>query len=169
VAARVQPQQAAQLAGGRWPETTEIEDLFATLFRTFEVDGEPAALFGVVLLWEGVGRGLALLSEESLRHPLALTRGARALVSEAFEVLGLRRLEITADTRHEAAFEWARVLGFEPEARMRYYGTDGADHWLLAATHERGARRGMGSAGRVDRDHDGRRRAREAAEQPPGR
>lgn len=131
---RVQGPQASQaLLAGETVLSMSWDPEFLRLWsRVLKHGDEPLAIFGVTPMWPHVACGWALLSEQVLRMPVGLTRHARALIEKARSMLMLRRLEISVDTKHEAALRWAKLLGFEVEGVARCYGLKGEDNWRLA-------------------------------------
>lgn len=109
-------------------------ELLQHFSRALLQDEVPIAVFGVTPIWPRYVIGWALLGDEALRVPKELTRRARSLIDLAQRALMLRRLQISVDTTHTAALRWAEHLGFNLEGRMKFYGPDGADHYLLART-----------------------------------
>jgi hypothetical protein len=41
-------------------------------------------------------------------------------------------LQLNVRCSDQRAFRWAKAIGFEPEAKMRRYGPDGSDFYLMS-------------------------------------
>ena len=74
--------------------------------------GVPVACFGVAR-----GLGWAILSQEVDGAILAVTKAARALLSE-YAKMGI---PIYAEGRDASACRWLRILGFKPDQNGRYW------------------------------------------------
>ena len=110
-----------------------LQDQFLYLYaRALKCEGKTFAVFGVNPARSHVGFGWALLSEQVLTYPVALTKAAWALIEKAQSILDLWRLEIAVDTKHESALRWAQLLGFEVEGMMRCFGPNREDAYLMA-------------------------------------
>jgi len=84
-----------------------------------------------------VAVGWGLLSEEALRHPVALTRCTRKMMEEARKLWKLHRLEIWVDADHFRADDWARRgLGMDYEGYNRMAGPNGEDRITYARVWE---------------------------------
>ena len=99
---------------------------------TVLLHGTPAACFGSVSIWTGLEEMWCLLEERSRKYPLAMTK--IAIAYRDFRVIAgnLRRLQLNVRCSDQRAFRWAKAIGFEPEAKMRHYGPDGSDFYLMS-------------------------------------
>jgi hypothetical protein len=103
------------------------------LGRTLEIQGEPVAVVGISLHWEGVAYAWAFVNRERIqKHPLAFLRGTRNLLLWAMDAFQLRRVQATCLTEPPAFHRTLESLGFVREGLMRGYGMDGTDHYLYA-------------------------------------
>ena len=93
--------------------------------------GQPVAVFGCVLMWNGVGEAWSILSDSSKRYPIALIRGARAFLDICKSLYHLHRMQITVKTSDAVAMKFARALQFIPECNMEKYSADQEDYTLL--------------------------------------
>lgn len=114
------------------PDTESVRESLRLHARTALVEDRPVAVVGVDLLWKGVARAWVFLSEESLEHPVALSRGVRGWLEWIIEDLQLRRVQADVEHGHEAARRWLLFLGFSYEGTMRRYGYTGRHHDLYA-------------------------------------
>jgi hypothetical protein len=75
------------------------------------VDGEPIAIFGVVMKGAGQGRPWMVGTTALDRHRLKFTKGCQAVIDEMLSVFPV--LENVVDTRNKRNIRWLRWLGFE--------------------------------------------------------
>ncbi|HEV2673379.1 MAG TPA: hypothetical protein VGV37_02490 [Aliidongia sp.] len=87
---------------------------------------------GILPFWQGRALCWFLpgLWMERRHYARALHRCRQQLRALAAE--GYRRLECSVVVGHAEGLHWAQRLGFKSEGRMRAYGPDGGDHWLMA-------------------------------------
>ena len=95
------------------------------------VDNVPVAVFGCVILWNGVGEAWSVFSEKARRYPIAMTKGAFAFFDIVEILFSLHRLQITVKSDDERAVAWAHYLGFEPEGLMTEYSADKEDTFIM--------------------------------------
>jgi len=94
--------------------------------------GRVAAVWGLV-----VGRGVAegwLTADAARIQPIrhSFTRGARRFMDMGHQRLNLRRVQVHVPIANAPFCQWARLIGFEEEARLRRYAPDGSDVLLMA-------------------------------------
>jgi hypothetical protein len=99
---------------------------------TVLLHGTPAACFGSVSIWKGLEEMWCLLEERARKHPLAMTKIAIAYRDYRVIAGNLRRLQLNVRCDDQRAFRWAKAIGFELEAKMRRYGPDGSDFYLMS-------------------------------------
>jgi hypothetical protein len=99
---------------------------------TVLLHGTPAACFGSVSIWKGLEEMWCLLEERARKYPLAMTKIAIAYRDYRVIAGNLRRLQLNVRCDDQRAFRWAKAIGFEPEAKMRRYGPDGSDFYLMS-------------------------------------
>jgi hypothetical protein len=99
---------------------------------TVLLHGTPAACFGSVSIWKGLEEMWCLLEERARKYPLAMTKIAIAYRDYRVIAGNLRRLQLNVRCSDQRAFRWAKAIGFEPEAKMRRYGPDGSDFYLMS-------------------------------------
>lgn len=87
------------------------------------------ACFGWIPIYSTRGSIWALISATSGPHFVGMTRIAKRLI----DGLAFRRLEMEVDCEFEQGHRWARMLGFELEAkRLRGFRMDGGDSAVYA-------------------------------------
>jgi len=99
---------------------------------TVLLHGTPAACFGSVSIWKGLEEMWCLLEERARKYPMAMTKIAIAYRDYRVIAGNLRRLQLNVRCSDQRAFRWAKAIGFEPEAKMRRYGPDGSDFYLMS-------------------------------------
>jgi len=99
---------------------------------TVLLHGTPAACFGSVSIWTGLEEMWCVLEERARKYPLAMTKIAIAYRDYRVIAGNLRRLQLNVRCSDQRAFRWAKAIGFEPEAKMRRYGPDGSDFYLMS-------------------------------------
>lgn len=99
---------------------------------TVLLHGTPAACFGSVSIWKGLEEMWCLLEERARKYPLAMTKIAIAYRDYRVIAGNLRRLQLNVRCSDQRAFRWAKAIGFELEAKMRRYGPDGSDFYLMS-------------------------------------
>ena len=99
---------------------------------TVLLHGTPAACFGSVSIWKGLEEMWCLLEERARKYPLAMTKIAIAYRDYRVIAGNLRRLQLNVRCSDQRAFRWAKTIGFELEAKMRRYGPDGSDFYLMS-------------------------------------
>ena len=123
----LQPAQAALIEPVADPQYGVALALSGPCF-TVMLDGRPVACAGVHEAHRQRGEVWALLSVASGRVMRPMTRAARGW----FDTCGYRRLEVKVATDFDAGNHWARMLGFQFEARMSGYMPDGTAANLYA-------------------------------------
>jgi hypothetical protein len=101
---------------------------------TVILHGKPAAVFGTVSIWEGVGEMWMLCEERFRKYGKSMTRAALAYTDCTVIAGNLHRLQITVRCADLRAVRWAMVLGFEIEGMMKRYGPDQSDFYLMSKT-----------------------------------
>jgi len=96
--------------------------------------GKPAACFGSVQVWTGLEEMWCLLENSSRNYALSLTKIAIAYRDFRTIAGNLHRLQITVRSDDLRAVRWGKAIGFETEGRMKKYGPDGSDFFLMSRT-----------------------------------
>lgn len=119
-----------------WSDTDDSRSLLKENARTL-VDGDDVlAIVGVAELWDGVGTVWTLLSDESRKHGVLLTKGVRRYIKMLHEERGYWRLQATVKRFDEPARLWIIRLGFSYEGTMVAYGPDATTHDMYASLVE---------------------------------
>lgn len=100
---------------------------------TFLLDGHPIAIIGWRLVSAGILQVWALLADR-IDCPVRLHRAVGHLIDHGFDVLSLRRMQMSVRCGFSAGWNWASMLGFNCEGVMSKYGPDGSAYWLFART-----------------------------------
>ena len=95
------------------------------------VDNVPVAVFGCVILWNGVGEAWSIFSEKARRYPIAMTKSAIAFFDIVEILFSLHRLQITVNSNDSRAMGWAKCLKFVPEGLMLEYSADKDDTFMM--------------------------------------
>ena len=93
--------------------------------------GKPVAVFGATMLWKGVAEFWSLLSEQSRRYPIAMTKAGLTFIDIVEILFHLHRVQITVKTSDTRAMSWAKALYFVPECNMLRYSADKEDYTLM--------------------------------------
>ena len=93
--------------------------------------GQPVAVFGCGLLWNGVAEVWSLLSEQSKRYPMTMIRASKAFLDICWITFNLHRLQISVKTSDNVAMRFAQALKFEPEGIMAKYSPAQEDFTLF--------------------------------------
>ena len=95
------------------------------------VNNNPVAIFGCVFLWNGVGEAWSLITKESRRYPIAMTKGANAFFDSCQILFNLHRIQITVKCEDKRAVSWAKFLHFKSEGVMKAYSADKKDTYMM--------------------------------------
>jgi hypothetical protein len=107
-----------------WQDNERSGHTLATSGPAFTafVDGEIAAVAGMVTRWPGQGDAWAVWTDVGRRHPMFVHRAVVRLLRAVIRDYALER--VTADTVREfhAGRGWLHALGFRKECVMPRYG-----------------------------------------------
>lgn len=126
----VQPEISVVAKGNQLREMIRNQAENGTAMTTF-LHGEPIAVTGVALLWNGVGELWSLFDEKIRNNPATMLRTGKSYCDIAIRYLHLHRLQITVRTDDERAIRYAKHLGFNTECVMQKYGPDKIDYLLM--------------------------------------
>jgi len=98
------------------------------------VNNTPVAVFGCVFLWQGVAEAWSLLTQESRRYPIAMTKAAIAFFDICQILFNLHRIQITVKCNDQRAVRWAKHLRFISEGTMIGYSADKDDTYMMRRT-----------------------------------
>ncbi len=96
---------------------------------TFLVNDKPMAIVGAYQVLPGVAQLWAYVSKQVDKR---FARIAKLALEYFMLNESLRRVQMTVRADYAKGKRFARFLGFEPEAIMQKYGTDGSNYWLYA-------------------------------------
>lgn len=95
------------------------------------VNNIPVAVFGCVILWNGVGEAWSVFSKQARRYPIAMTKSAFSFFDSCEISFSLHRLQITVNSNDKRAVAWAYYLGFKSEGLMKQYSADKDDTFMM--------------------------------------
>ena len=98
------------------------------------VNNIPVAVFGCVILWNGVGEAWSVFSKQARRYPIAMTKSAFSFFDSCEISFSLHRLQITVNSNDKRAVAWAHYLGFKSEGLMKQYSADKNDTFMMRRT-----------------------------------
>lgn len=113
---------------------TRILEVQASLGEaiTAYLHGRPVACFGYSVLWPGVAEMWLHVDEAARKYGKTMTRAALVFSDFATISGNLHRLQIAVECNDERAVRWGQVLGFEIEGRMRRYGPNQSDFFMMS-------------------------------------
>jgi hypothetical protein len=91
----------------------------------------PVAVFGIMFHWQGMGEAYSMLTEESRRYPIAMTKAAHAFFDSCQILFNLHRIQITVKCEDKRAVQWAKALRFISEGVMVKYSADQEDTYIM--------------------------------------
>ncbi|QRV71472.1 putative acetyltransferase [Methylophilales phage MEP301] len=95
------------------------------------VESDLVAIFGMVLVWKGVGEAWSTFDEKARRYPIAMTKSAFTFFDICEILFNLHRVQITVDSNDSRAMRWAKCLKFESEGLMKEYSSDKKDYHIM--------------------------------------
>lgn len=95
-------------------------------------DGDtPIACGGVLPNYEGVGSVWCVVSDEARHHGLELTKKVKFLMNDTMEFYGMHRLNALVLSDKDEYVRWAKIMGFEVEAKLEQAAPDKTDLYLM--------------------------------------
>lgn len=82
---------------------------------TAELDGQPVAAAGIVILWPGLGLAWMVINETALLPPVWLTRTVKRFLADLVQRHKLHRLEAVAVQDSLRNQRWLEAMGFTRE------------------------------------------------------
>jgi hypothetical protein len=123
---------ACEVNLGYLPETIMRHKVFA--FCAVDPDIGPLAVWGMTQRRSGVGAGFAFGTQDWGASLLPMLRQIREFVIPFLREAGYHRVEAAALARRDDVARFMRLIGAEPEALLRGYGSAGEDfisyRWL---------------------------------------
>ena len=95
---------------------------------------ETVAIFGVTLLWPGVGQLFCFGTDNWGRGLYSMTKFLKKNIYSEMQGLGLHRAECKAQTHRGDVYSWLTGLGAEVEGTLFQYGKDRSDFQIYAWT-----------------------------------
>ena len=95
------------------------------------INNRVVAIFGMVLIWDGLGESWSVFSKEARRYPIAMTKGANAFFDICEILFSLHRIQITVRSTDKRAVSWAKCLGFKSEGLLKEYSVDKTDYYIM--------------------------------------
>jgi RimJ/RimL family protein N-acetyltransferase len=94
--------------------------------------GQPVACFGYSVIWTGVAEMWLYVDEKARKYGKTITRAGLVFSDYATISANLHRLQISVECDDERAVRWGQALGFEIEGRMRRFGPNQADFFIMS-------------------------------------
>ncbi len=114
-----------------WAKFNENGAAFTGMYK-----GQVAGCAGIRILWEGVGEGWAIFSDQ-VEHLAAEAYGyVKKYLHTIMDDHGLWRVQVNVRTDLEVYSRYVEGLGFKREGLMRKYYLDGSDRYLYAIIKE---------------------------------
>jgi RimJ/RimL family protein N-acetyltransferase len=83
-------------------------------------------------MWHGVAELWALLSKDTFKRPLALSKCALTFADICEISLKLHRLQIHVKSSNERAVKWGEFLGFNIEGKLIQFTQDKQDCYIMS-------------------------------------
>ena len=99
---------------------------------TFKKDSKPVGCGGFIDIGQGVGVVWVMATDEIRGHGLRLCRFAKMAVGIAFEEMGWHRIQAAVRCDRPEYQQWAELMGFQQEGRLRKAAPDKSDLYLYA-------------------------------------
>ncbi len=100
--------------------------------HTMLIDDEPVAIIGGSVIWPGVAKAWAVISDKVQSIPLSFHKFVLYIISSYQEIFRLHRLQFSVKAGYTQGERWAESLGFSKEGVMKQYGINGEDYILFA-------------------------------------
>ena len=94
-------------------------------------NGQPMAIGGVTVLWDGVGEAWLAPSEYCFKKPLLLVKTALSVLAGTAKQYNLHRVQCVVRADDRKAQRFALALGFERESTLVKYGPEGHDYFMM--------------------------------------
>ncbi len=86
---------------------------------------------GIYPIWDGVGEGWFLPSDLTEEYKFATVRSVNNVFDFVCEKFGITRVQATTDCEIPRDRKFLEVVGFEVESKLRQYGANGHDFWMM--------------------------------------
>ena len=99
---------------------------------TFKKQGKPVGCGGFVDIGQGIGMAWVMATDEVRGHGLRVCRFTRMAIGIAFEEMGWHRIQAAVRCDRPEYQQWAELMGFQREGRLRKAAPDKTDLYLYA-------------------------------------
>ena len=99
------------------------------------VEGEKFEILGVIglhVLWANVAESFTMLSKAISKFPVAFSREVKRVMNFYIKELKLKRMHAYVREGFEETMSWSSFMGFKIEAKLKYFGPEGDDYYLVA-------------------------------------
>jgi len=101
--------------------------------KTVLADNKPVVIGGVSNLWEGVGEGWMIASQDIRSHMFYVCKQVRKYLTKQVKLMNILRLQAVVSADNSDVYNFAtKFLGFKYEGYLHHYGMDGSDQLMLA-------------------------------------
>ena len=101
--------------------------------KTGLADGRPVAIGGISRLWDGVGEGWLIGSQDFKSHMFFICKHVRKYIKEYTKIMGINRLQAVVSASNKDVYRFAeKFAGFTYEGYLHSYGMDGTDQLMFA-------------------------------------
>ena len=94
--------------------------------------GRVICCFGVREVWPKVVECWFIPGKGLNEHTRSTLVGARAILQDVIDHYDITRMQIIVNSQHVVAFRFAKALYFDVECKLRKYGPEGADYYMMA-------------------------------------
>jgi len=99
---------------------------------TVRKEGVTLGIWGSNVIWPGLEEAWFIVDEACRAYPKSMTRVAKMWLADRFDSHGAHRVQITTRKTDKRAYNWAKVLGFQPEGVLTNFGWDKSDYYMMA-------------------------------------
>ena len=104
--------------------------------KTVLADNKPVVIGGVSNLWEGVGEGWMIASQDIRSHMFYVCKQVRKYLTKQVKLMNILRLQAVVSADNSDVYNFAtKFLGFKYEGYLHHYGMDGSDQLMLSLIH----------------------------------
>lgn len=95
--------------------------------QTFMAGQDVVAIFGGILIWEGLFDVFAIISDKARYYPVEFHKKVKRMIDVYADVLKVRRMQFYVQSDYTEGQKWAKSLGFHKESTMEAFGPTGKD------------------------------------------
>ena len=101
--------------------------------KTVMADDKPVVIGGVSNLWNGVGEGWMIASQDIRSHMFYICKQVRKYLDEQVKLMKVIRLQAVVSVNNEDVYNFAtKFLVFTYDGYLHKYGMDGSDQLMFA-------------------------------------